>query len=359
MSVHGHLPGDYGSSVVLFFFTVWHWIQPFSSFTSHSYFHISLPVPPLEAFQCAEHNCTIHRQVLESYCKSLCNTLKVSAELTLLLARQRREISGWSDSAGILKSIANFWHRVWKEAGCPCSGVLFEIKCHSRSHFKYKVRRLKRREKHIRRKKLADALSSRDSNAFWSQVRQINSNKSPSSSPVVDSVCGADNTSNLFSAKLQSLLNCRSTTTPDELLSSLKIADDEISSFSFSEECVTSALSHLKPGKCDGSPLSSNYFIEASSLLVSILPPLLTVLVRHSYLPADLRNCILKPIPKPHNDPISSENYRPIALAPILSKILEWCILIQFNNYFVTFPLQFGFMKSMCIPLSARALWRL
>ena len=58
---------------------------------------------------------------------------------------------------------------------------------------------------------------------------------------------------------------------------------------------------------------------------VSIVPPLLTALVRHSYLPADLRNCILKPIPKPHKDPTSSENYRPIALAPILSKTLEWC----------------------------------
>ena len=116
----------------------------------------SLPVPPLEAFQCADHNCTIHRQVLESYCKSLCNTLKVSAELTLPLGRQGWVIPGWSNSAGILKSKANFWHRVWKEAGCPCSGVLFEIKRHSHSCFKNKVRCLKRCEKHIRRKKLAN-----------------------------------------------------------------------------------------------------------------------------------------------------------------------------------------------------------
>ena len=54
----------------------------------------SLPVPPFEAFQCAEHNCTIHHQVLESYCKSFCNTLKVSAEVTLPLARQGRVIPG-------------------------------------------------------------------------------------------------------------------------------------------------------------------------------------------------------------------------------------------------------------------------
>ena len=164
-----------------------------------------------------------------------------------------------------------------------------------------------------------------------------------------------DNISNLFSVKLQSLLNCRSTTTCDELLSSLEIADDEISSFFFSEECVMSALSHLKPGKRDGSQLPSNYFIKASSVLESILPPLLTALVRHSYLPADLRNCILKPIPKPLKDPTSSENYRPIALAPILSRILEWCILIQFNNYFVTSHYNLV-SRSQCLPLPAQAL---
>ena len=86
-------------------------------------------------------------------------------------------------------------------------------------------------------------------------------------------------------------------------------------------------------------------------MLVSILPPLLTALVRHAYLPADLRNCTLKPIPKPHKDPTSSENYRPIALAPILSKILEWCILLEFSDSFATFSLQFGFKSSMSTTL--------
>ena len=108
---------------------------------------------------------------------------------------------------------------------------------------------------------------------------------------------------------------------------------------------------YLKPGKSDGSLLSWNHFINASSALVSVLSPLFTALVQHAFLPGDLKNCVFKPIPIPFKDPASSDSYRPIALAPILSKVLEWCILLQFSEYFVTSPLQFGFKKSMSTTL--------
>ena len=103
--------------------------------------------------------------------------------------------------------------------------------------------------------------------------------------------------------------------------------------------------------KHDGSPLSSDHVIKASPVLVTILPPLYTAFVRHSYLPPNLRNRILKPIPKPHKDPTLSDSYRSIALAPTLSKILEWCILLQYSEYFAISPLQFGFKKHMSTAL--------
>ena len=212
----------------------------------------SLPASPIEALCCTNPDCTSHQRVLESYCDSLCNILKVSAELTLPLFRQGRVIPGWNKAASMLKSKANFWHRVWREAGYPCSGVLFDIKRRSRSRFKYEVRRLRRCEKHIRRSKFAEAMSSKDVNSFWSQVRRINSSKSSSSSSVVDSVSGAPRIANVFSAKLESLLNSRPTSVREELLSSLDVCDDDLQSFQFSQDCVASALSHLKPGKHDG-----------------------------------------------------------------------------------------------------------
>ena len=64
-----------------------------------------------------------------------------------------------------------------------------------------------------------------------------------------------------------------------------------------------------------------------------------------------LRDCILVPIPKPHKDPSSSDSYRPIALAPILSKVFEWCLLLQFQSCFITSSLQFGFKSGFSADL--------
>ena len=49
------------------------------------------------------------------------------------------------------------------------------------------------------------------------------------------------------------------------------------------------------------------------------------------------------PIPKPGKNPSSSDSYRPIALAATLSKILEWCILLDYSHFLVTSDFQFGF----------------
>ena len=59
---------------------------------------------------------------------------------------------------------ANFWYKVWIEAGCPSSGVL-----HSR--FKYEVRRLKRREHHLHNEKLIAALAANKSKDFWKDIK--------------------------------------------------------------------------------------------------------------------------------------------------------------------------------------------
>ena len=44
-------------------------------------------------------------------------------------------------------------------------------------------------------------------------------------------------------------------------------------------------------------------------------------------------------------------SYRPISLASALSKALEWCILLQYPEYFTTSGLQFGFKERMSTTL--------
>ena len=50
-------------------------------------------------------------------------------------------------------------------------------------------------------------------------------------------------------------------------------------------------------------------------------------------------------------DVCSADNYRPIALSPVISKIFEYCILNKYEYLFVSDNLQFGFFfKSQLFP---------
>ena len=89
------------------------------------------------------------------------------------------------------------------------------------------------------------------------------------------------------------------------------------------------------------------FFIKALPVIADFLSSLFTVLLRHGYLPACLKDCILVPVPKSGKDPTNVDNYRPIALASTLSKALEWCILIQFEYGLSTSDFQFGFKPGL------------
>ena len=81
------------------------------------------------------------------------------------------------------------------------------------------------------------------------------------------------------------------------------------------------------------------------------LSVLFTAMIRHSFMPKLFRDCTLVPIPKSGKDPNFSDSYRAIALAPTLSKALEWCLLLQYPDQFSTSDLQFGFKRFMSTSL--------
>ena len=110
---------------------------------------------------------------------------------------------------------------------------------------------------------------------------------------------------------------------------------------------MSEALSLLKHGKGDGSNLSSDHFLLCSDVIMPSLSQLFTCMIKHGYVPSAIRNCILQPLLKPGKDPCKSDSYRPIALAPTLRKVLQWCILITYNSAFFTSPLQSGLIKNV------------
>ena len=79
------------------------------------------------------------------------------------------------------------------------------------------------------------------------------------------------------------------------------------------------------------------------------LSDLFTSVLRHDYMPSALRDCTLVPIPKGLKDPSDSNNYRAIALASTLSKVLEYIIVSKYSSFLDTHSLaiNFGFKGGM------------
>ena len=107
-------------------------------------------------------------------------------------------------------------------------------------------------------------------------------------------------------------------------------------------EAVIRSLSPGKSGGLDG--LTSEHLKYAGGRLRVLLSMWLTSILVHTYVPDDMIRVVLVPLLKSKSGLITdSNNYRPIALANIFSKLLEHVILSRCEVYLTTSDNQFGF----------------
>ena len=114
-----------------------------------------------------------------------------------------------------------------------------------------------------------------------------------------------------FASKVSDYLNTHDPTPRDVLMSSLTsgIGTEDVASLFVSVECLYSAFSKLKLSKADGSILVSGHLIMCLPAVVEPISQLFNAMLRHSFMPKLLRDCILVPIPKSAKDPSSSDSY--------------------------------------------------
>ena len=223
-------------------------------------------------------------------CAFLCFPCRSSFSSTLV---------GWKDCCQNLKRDADFWYKVWQEAGCPSSGVLFNIKNNTKRKYKSSVRRLKRRQHHLLRKKLAKSFAARKKIGFWSAVRRLN--RPPSSrAPVVDNVSDPFEIANLFATNISNLLNTRSPTLRDTMHASIRssLSACQLQDIAVSDDDIIQAIHLLKSGKSDSLGLSSEHLKYTCPAIVEDLSIFFTACLRHGFLPHSILDCVIVPVLK-------------------------------------------------------------
>ena len=201
-------------------------------------------VIPDEVVRCSNPYCLLHRELLNSICHELVHSLLTSAEATIPHVRFKKGVAGWNDEIRPLREKSLLWNRLWRENGCPQVGVLFQLRKHAKSRYRYAVRRVLRNQDKLRHKKLADALLEDKSRNFWQEVKQFKAGKQRCSQ-MVDGITGDENLVKLWFSKFKDLLSSPSPDRVQQLadaLNSLDLSSRDLDSLVISEDVVLNAV---------------------------------------------------------------------------------------------------------------------
>ena len=153
----------------------------------------------------------------------------------------------------------------------------------------------------------------------------------------------------MWASKLKYLLNSNSSCSGDlSLTVHSKISSTGLSELSVTDLDVCEALQRLKGGKKDTDNLSSDHLHHAVPVIAAPLATLFTAILRHGYMPNSFCNCTVVPIPKGPKDVTCGSNYRGIAIASTISKVLS---MLLYSAFLASRDYQFGFKSGLSTTL--------
>ena len=245
---------------------------------------------------------------------------------------------GWKDFVAEYQTEAREAFKLWDTAGRPKQGCLLEHKQRTNAKYKYAIRYITKNEQAIRADSMAKKLLDNNVVEFWKEVRVLNNCKA-SLPCTVDGTSGSHNIAELWRQHYSNLFNC--------LKSDLYKADcirDDVSVEINTHE-VYQAINRISDNKASGiDHITAEHLKYASLRTAPLLSLCFTGFMVHGLLPDSMLSVLLVPVVKDKAGKISSlDNYRPIALASILSKVLELIMLDRINELIYSTDNQFGF----------------
>ena len=251
---------------------------------------------------------------------------------------------GWSDDVAELYSTSRDVAKLWGNAGKPRQGYLFELHRTSKARFKFALRYIKRNEASLRKESLASKLADGDSKGFWKLIKGDSNVRVPLPTSV-EGVTGEANIANLWRTHYKDVFN-----TADEgcRAANYAVCNDMYTDIQVSYDELSSAIDYLDINKsCGLDGIYAEHLKFGSYLLADLLSQCISSFFTHGSLPDSMIANVLVPVIKSKTGRImSKDNYRPIALASVVSKVAEIVIYNRISVHLDTCPNQFGFKRN-------------
>ena len=236
---------------------------------------------------------------------------------------------------------------LWRNLGKPRQGPSCDMMRRSRLAFKYALRQCQNMEDTARADAMAKSLRTKDIKGFWTSVTK-HYNKAI---PLASTVGGANDPqsiANIWKNHFENLLNSAKRNDYKEYVTTQIKSNDRCEAIVITPDMVAEAIRRLKTGKsCGNDGISAEHFKYSDVRINVLLSLFYTSVITHGYLPLAFMNTIIVPLVKNKTGDTSDvNNYRPIALVTIASKIFENVLLDILQPFMRTCDNQFGFKKA-------------
>jgi hypothetical protein len=247
----------------------------------------------------------------------------------------------WDEEMDNLKQASIESNQVWKAAGKPRDGSIFDRRQSCRLRYRKEIRARNAASLSSYSNDLHEALLRKNGNDFW---KSWNSkfeckNKCEEVEGCSDFTVVADK----FVRHFSQLYTCNNASRADELYNNFCYLKKNYhglpftSTNPFNAELVGSVIAGLKRGKAAGiDNLSAEHVIHSHPILPCILAKLFNLILQCCEVPCGFRISYTVPIPKIKDcrtKSMSCDDFRGIAISSILSKIFEHGILDHFSYF--------------------------
>ena len=295
--------------------------------------------------------CTDVYDVIDQYYIQIVKALKNAAATCVPKIRCHALKAYWNAELDELKQKSIDWHIVWKECGRPRSGVINNVRLHAKYKYKQAISNaaLEYEAKHC--DELYEQLSKKDSTEFWKCWNAKYRKRLHAAIPIEGRVKDKE-IAELFRDHIAEVSqNTDNSTTKhfQELYINYARNQANLNRYALCIDDVEAAIKTLKLNKAAGHDgLVSEHIFHSHPALVYHLKILFTAMINVGYVPEDFGKGIVIPIVKDKCGDVSRiDNYRPITLSPVITKIFERILIFLFSQYIDSDDLQFGFKRNL------------
>ena len=254
-------------------------------------------------------------------------------------------VPGWNERARELNYAVRDAVFNWNIAGRPRGGQLAVAMRIAKSRFRRELAFLRQNEQQLRAQALLTKLRQGKCKDFWKEVRSLN----PKKEALPLAVAGVTGEANIARIWGRHFLDIANSVDSEENRGWVQNALDNVPAVNeiISVNEVRSIVKGLKNNKAVGNDdIPGEVYKYASHRLIAVLALFLSGCIQVKELPRQVMHVTVIPLLKcKTKDPSDINNYRPIAIATSISKVLEQVILARLQAFLFTADSQFGFKE--------------